>query len=106
MPSVFIIIIFKDAGLVHFAHDPGKEVIEFPEITANKRAIIKIPSVWSDRTAETRDMKGHPVDGFANDLNFTHDTNANLSTFLRLTPIISDSERHACCESERNIFTA
>lgn len=45
LPSVSIIIIFKDACLVHFAHDPGKEVIEFPEITANKRAIIKIPSV-------------------------------------------------------------
>lgn len=43
--SVTIIIIFKDACLVHFAHDPSKEVIEFPEITANKRAIIKIPSV-------------------------------------------------------------
>lgn len=45
LASVTIIIIFKDACLVHFAHDPSKEVIEFPEITANERAIIKIPSV-------------------------------------------------------------
>lgn len=35
-------------------------------------------------------MKGHPVDGFANDLNSTHDMNANLSSFPFPSAVLTD----------------
>lgn len=35
-------------------------------------------------------MKGHPVDGFANDLNSTPDMNANLSSFPLPSAVSTD----------------
>lgn len=44
----------------------------------------------SDRAAETSDVKGHPVDGFANDHNFPHDMNVNLSSFSLHSALLTD----------------
>lgn len=52
----------------------------------------------SDRTAEPSEMKGHPVDGFANDLNFPYDMNANFSSFSCLSALLMNSHNFMITE--------